>query len=407
MVAVVLGIAACQKPDEIYNEGDTYNILVLNGEDIFEVGEDGTLTDFGFNLVPIGTGSNSGKGVVSTKNVWNLKNSKKASSARATSTFPIADFITPPDNITIRRISTGQERTIPWNTSIAVPKGEDFTVLAFESNSEGNVYSDDLPYMVADQNFHVDQNGGNSQHYEIKATTRYSLFTVNNNSDTASLTFTSFIPTLVKTSGGNVADMPAATGTSEDYYKFTRNNESIDLNVNFEAIYTDSEGATHTITGIQTATVSNTEAYEHYQYNFNLQVDESFNNNVNTNDPTDVTFTIILDQVFNNDGSVELLATYTAVVQTYSEENSEGDFAYNFEYSHDQGANKYYISTTPGFEGLYLILNSSGTWSVRDIDLTGGSFIYYLIDGTPVNSYGADDYMTRDEAEEAAKLVVG
>ena len=345
MVAVVLGIAACQKPaDEITNiyEGDEYLVLVLNGEDIFEVGDNGELTDFGFNLVPIGNNSSSGKGVsfggFTVTNPKYSGNGSTSSSARTDTTFPVEDFIyinDIPDNITIIRNSTSQQRTIAWGTTIAVPKGETFTVVGWDATKPHTLYRY-LSYKVADQEFTVPQDTNDAQTYDIKATTDSALFTVNNVTTqpaTGTLSFDSFTPSLSDNNGTEAnlrsdATTPLGNDIDEDYYLFAGDGENMTLTINFNAVYTDSAGATHTIVGSESVSVSPTVAYEHYQYNFALNIDEAFNNNVMTNNPTDVTFTIVLDKVFQNNGSVDLVATYTATVQTYSEENDEGDFAH-------------------------------------------------------------------------------
>ena len=338
LAVVALGVTSCDKGD--YTEGDTYNILVLNGEDIFEVGEDGTLTDFGFRLVPIGGNSSSGKGFAFDGfTVTNPKFSGKgstSSSARTDTTFPVQDFIYVndiPDNITIIRNSTGQQRTIAWGTTIAVPKEETFTVVGWDATKPHTLYRY-LSYKVADQEFTTNKTD-DTQTYDIKATTDSALFTVNNATSqpaTGTLVFTNFAPKLDDNNGNSLnlrsdATTPLGNDINEDYYLFAGDGENISVIIDFEAVYTDSEGATHTIVGAESVSISPTVAYEHYQYNFALAIDESFNNIVAINAPTDVTFTIVLDQVFQNNGSINVIATYTAMVDVHSEENDEGNFA--------------------------------------------------------------------------------
>ena len=341
IVAVALGVWSCQKPDQHYYEGDT-TILILgtgSGYDVFEVGEDVPTTDYGFNLVPIGNGSTSGKGFgFDGFTVTNPKFSGKgstSSSARTDSTFPVEDFIyDTPNNITIIRNSTGQQRTIAWGATISVPKGETFTVVGWDATKPHTLYRY-LSYNVVDQEFTVPQDTNDAQTYAIKATTDSSLFTVNNVTSqpaTGTLVFNNFAPKLDDNLGEvkplrSDATTPLGNAINEDYYFFAGDGENVSVIIDFEAVYTDSAGVTHTIVGSESVNVSPTVAYEHYQYNFSLVIHEDFNNNVMVNNPTDITFTIVLDQVFQNNGSVDLVATYTATVQTYSEENDEGAFA--------------------------------------------------------------------------------
>ena len=325
MIAGLIAIS-CEKPD--VHEGDvttTNIILLVTGDDVFGLLEDGVsedeIAEFGFSLIPVGGNSSVSRSQygLNFSKVNGLTKSSRGSSLRADSPFPVEDYIIEPATVTIRRNSTGQERTINFTDTIAVPKGETFTVVGWTFDRAD--YDTNLGYIVADQEFTVNQTDA-SQHYEIKATTTYSLFTVNDVTNVTNLTVTSFSATV----GGENLTTPLDPADA-NYYLFADGGQNATLEVNWSAQYVDSQSVTHTISGVESVNVSNTVAYEHYEYNFAIQLDENLINNIAEVDPTDITFSIILDQVFQTDGSVDLIATVSVDVNTVSTVNNEGDFA--------------------------------------------------------------------------------
>ena len=405
ILALALGVTACTVEGDVYNHD--VDVLVLSGYDgidIFELGEGEGLTDFGFNLVPIGNGSDSGKGLGSFK--FNRPSGKKgfstAKSEDIISDFPVLDYINPPATISITRVNTGQTRTFDWGTTVSLPRGESFTVTGW-TDDQGN-YSELMGYTVADYTFSVD-NSGDDVTEELVATTTYSLFTVN---DVTSAPVSGTLSDVVFTSSVNTESLVTATATNQDYYLFANEGQTVTLDINYSAIYTDSSGVSHTISINEQAVVDPTVAYNHYQYDFQLMIDETFNDNVNVNDPTDVSFTIVLDRSFNSVGVEIITATYTAVVQTFSEENAEGDFANiadDWYFDRLGGSNEYYINDSIGYENRTLISTGSG-WAVRTITqgIEGPGHTYYAEDGS---ASGSIVYMaSKDAAAYAAQLSI-